>query len=90
MNTTRTGAAAALAAAALIASLAGCAGTAQLVDPPQQRSTGVTDVAERRLWIRDASQNPSEPEQAPESNASEPRAPSSGFQDVAERRLWMR
>ncbi|GAA1818039.1 hypothetical protein [Agromyces neolithicus] len=100
MNTTTTPPrlTAAFAAAALIASLAGCAGTADVADPPQKASTGFTDVAERRLWMRTV---------APKSVADEPDlpadaverrllvgevepSPSTGFTDVAERRLWMR
>jgi ABC-type uncharacterized transport system auxiliary subunit len=48
---TRNMASALIAAAALIASLAGCADTADLADPKAE--SGVEpDVAERRLWMQ--------------------------------------
>ena len=79
---TRNMASALIAAAALIASLAGCADTADLADPKAE--SGIRqDVAERRLWIQT---RVVEPDVAERRLWMQTRVVGP---DVAERRLWM-
>ncbi|GGI47380.1 hypothetical protein BCL57_002077 [Agromyces flavus] len=98
MNTkTGTRAAAALAAAALIASLAGCAGTASKVDT-SSKERSLTDVAERQLALRPSSRTDvaerrlllGEPPVNGGASVTAPRTPAPALPDVAERRQWMR
>ena len=79
---TRNMASALIVMAALVAPLAGCAGTADLADPKAE--SGIRqDVAERRLWMqtRDVAPDVAERRLWMQTGDVGP--------DVAERRLWM-
>ena len=79
---TRNTASALIAAAALIASLAGCAGTAVVAEPKVE--SGIRqDVAERRLWMQTGVVGPDVAERRVwmQTRVVGP--------DVVERRLWM-
>jgi hypothetical protein len=76
----------ALIAAALIASLAGCSGAAQPVDPKAEQGIR-QDVAERRLWMQ-AQTGAVGPDVAERRLWMQTQTEVVG-PDVAERRLWM-